>query len=152
LAVAGRRLVNAREANDGDRLVRADLAPVDLPHEAEGLVDPAKLGVVVLDVAWGKVGGPLDLDVVDDRGEQLLAWAVLVADGHPRELAALVLARLVAEPDRRGLAATAQLIGERRREEVESVKAVGHHASAASLPAESGASALGEPLFTDEWD
>ena len=68
---------------------------------------------------------PLDLDVVDHRREDLLPRAVLVADRDPDDLAALVLARLVAEPDRRRLAAALELVDERRREEVERVEAAG---------------------------
>ena len=69
---------------------------------------------------------PLHLDVVDHRREDLLARAVLVADRDPDDLAALVLARLVAEPDRGRLAAALELVDEGGREEVEREQAARH--------------------------
>ena len=55
-----------------------------------------------------------------------------MADRDPHQLAALVLARLVAEPDRRRLAPTLELVDERRREEVERVEAAGHDGASLS--------------------
>ena len=101
----------------------------------------------------------LDLDVVDHRGEDLLPRAVLMADRDPDELPALVLARLVAEPDRRRLATPLELVDEGGREEVERVEAAGHDGPAYRLntrlnggapPLRLSGSAIGEPLFADE--
>ena len=39
------------EADDGDRVLERDVAPVDLLHEVDELLGAAELGVVVLDVA-----------------------------------------------------------------------------------------------------
>jgi hypothetical protein len=86
------------------------------------VVEPPELRVVVLDVARREVLDPLHLDVVDHRREDLLARAVPVADRDPDHLAAVVLARLVPEPDRRGLPSPFELIDEDRRIEVEDVE------------------------------
>ena len=127
MPVAGRALARGgaldhlREADHGHDVVGADLAPVDLLEEVDGVLDPAELGVVVLDVARGQLPHPLDLDVVDHGREDLLARLVAVADGDPDQLAAAVLHALVAEPDRRRLAATLELVHEDRGVEVEHV-------------------------------
>jgi hypothetical protein len=75
----------------------------------------------VLDLARRELGERLHLDLVDHGLEHLLAGAVARAgedlDDHPL----LVLTRLVAEPDRRGLAPGAELVGDHRRVEVECV-------------------------------
>ena len=42
---------DSREAHDGHRVLGADLAAVDLFEEADRFVVPAKLGIVVFDVA-----------------------------------------------------------------------------------------------------
>src|SRR5262249_60923869 len=102
------------------------VAAVDLGQKRLRLVEAAELGVVVLDVARGQLADSLDVDLVDDGGEDLLPGRVLVADGDPDDLAALVLARLVAEPDGRGLAGALELVDERRREEVEGEQSAGH--------------------------
>src|SRR5215212_7647810 len=88
----GRAVRDLREANHGDRVVGLDLAAVDLLEEVHHLVEPAELGVVVLDVARGQLGYALDLDRVDHGLEDLLAWRVLEADGDQDDLA------LVGEP------------------------------------------------------
>ena len=74
-----RVLHDLREADDRDGVLERHLAPVDLLEEVDELVRAAELGVVVLDVARGEVLDALDLDVVDDRVEELLARRVLVA-------------------------------------------------------------------------
>src|SRR5215208_5528950 len=91
----------------------------DLREEVHHLVEPAELGVVVLDVARGQLGYALDLDRVDHGLEDLLAWRVLEADGDQDDLALAVLLALVAQPDRGRLAAPLELIDEDRRVEVE---------------------------------
>ena len=70
---------------------------------------------------WDALGPDSDIAVaagqallVDDGFEDLLARRVLVADRHQHAVVLAVLVRLVAEPDRRGLAATLELIGEDR--------------------------------------
>ena len=103
-----------------------DVLSVDLAQEADRLVEPAELGVVVLDVTGGEVAHALHLDVVDHRGEDLLARAVLIADRDPDDLAALVLARLVAQPDRGRLSSPFELVDEGGREEVERERAARH--------------------------
>ena len=62
------------------------VAPVDLLEEVDHLLVAAELGVVVLDVARREVLDALDLDLVDDRLEDLLARRVLVADRHQHRL------------------------------------------------------------------
>src|SRR5690606_7050448 len=56
------------------------------------------------------------------RREDLLARPVPAADGHPHDLATVVLSRLVAQPDRRGLPAALELVDEDRRVEGEDVE------------------------------
>src|SRR3954466_15904539 len=75
-----RVLDDLRETDDGDRVVQRDLAVVDLLEEVHELLRTAELGVVVLDVPWREVLDPLDLHVVDDGVEQLLARRVLIAE------------------------------------------------------------------------
>ena len=70
-----RRLDDLREADHGDGVVVVDRAAVDLREEVDRLLEAAELGVVVLDVARGELLDPLHLDVVDHRGEDLLARA-----------------------------------------------------------------------------
>src|SRR3712207_2566502 len=88
------RLDDLGEAHDGDDVVLVDLAAVDLLEEVDGLLDPAELRVVVLDVPRREVPDLLDLHLVDHGREDLLARAVAVADRDPDEMAALVLVRL----------------------------------------------------------
>ena len=101
------------------------MAHKELKYEAEARkaleqgVDAAELGIVVLDVARRQVANPLDLDLVDHCVEDLLPRRVLIADRDQHALVLAVLVGLVAEPDRRGLAAAAQLVGEYRRIEIE---------------------------------
>ena len=64
-------------------------------------------------------GERLHLDLVDDRVEDALALPVAHAAEHGHDHALLVLRRLVAEPDRRGLASRAELIGDGGVVEVE---------------------------------
>src|SRR5215218_8825708 len=92
-SVSGRRLAVAElrtrpfddlgEADHGDRVVLADGPRIDLLEEVHGLVATAELRVVVLDVARRELLDPLDLDVVDHRGEDLLARLVAIADRDP---------------------------------------------------------------------
>ena len=49
------RLDDLRETDHGDQVVVLDRAAVDLFEEATGLVEPAELGVVVLDVAAARL-------------------------------------------------------------------------------------------------
>src|SRR4051812_14697619 len=114
-----RVLDDLREAHDGDDVLHRHLTPVDLLEEMDHLVVPAELGVVVLDVPRRQVLDPLDVDLVDDRLEDLLARRVLIADRHQHGLVLLVLVRLVAEADRRCLAPPLELVGEDRRVEVQ---------------------------------
>src|SRR6187397_1772048 len=125
-------LDDLREADHRDDVVGADRPPVDLFEELDLVLEPAELRVVVLDVARREIADVLRLDVVDHRGEDFLARAVAEADRDPDDLAALVLARLVAEPDRRGLATALELIDENRRVEVEHVDAAAHGAASVS--------------------
>ena len=107
----------------------ADGPRVDLLEEVDCLLAAPELRVVVLDVAGRELGDLLHLDVVDHRGEDLLPGLVAVADRDPDDLAALVLARLVAQPDRGRLPAAAELVDEDRRVEVEDVEGGVHPAS-----------------------
>src|SRR5215216_6192220 len=82
-SVSGRRLAVAElrtrpfddlgEADHGDRVLVADRPRVDLLEEVHRLVAPPELRVVVLDVARRELLDPLDLDVVDHGGGDLLA-------------------------------------------------------------------------------
>src|SRR3954447_8447667 len=118
LGVRRRVLDDLREAHDGHDVVGGDRLAVDLLEEMDHLLGAAELRVVVLDVPRREVLDPLDLDLVDDRLEDLLPRRVLVADGHQDRLVLLVLVGLVAEPDRGRLAAALELVGEDRRVEV----------------------------------
>src|SRR5680860_338579 len=73
-------------------------------------------------------------DVVgaDGAAVDLLARAVTEADRDPDHLAALVLAGLVAEPDRRRLATALELVDEDRRVEVEDVDPAAHGVASVS--------------------
>ena len=96
-----------------------DLAVVELAQEVRHLLVPPHLGVVVLDLARRELVEPLDLDLVDHRVEDVLPRPEAGADEHRDDHPLLVLARLVAEPDRRGLAVRAKLGLDDRRVEVE---------------------------------
>src|ERR687893_1578384 len=109
-----RALVDGREAHDGDLVLERHLAAVDLLEEVLSLLDAAKLGVVVLDVARRQLVHALHLDGIDDCLEDLLARCVLKADGNEHSLAAPVLVRLVAEADGGGLAPAPELVDEDR--------------------------------------
>src|SRR4051794_24007393 len=111
----------------------ADRAAVDLLEEVDLLVEAAELGVVVLDVARRQVANALDLDRVHHRLEDALARRVLVADRDEHDLALLVLVRLVAEANRRCLAALAQLVDEQGRVEVEDEHGAGAYPASASF-------------------
>src|SRR3954465_5493388 len=108
-----------REPHDRDDVLHRHLLAVDLLEEVDHLLVAAELGVVVLDVAGRQVADALDLDLVDDRVEDLLARRVLVPDGHHHRLVLLVLVRLVAQADRRRLATPLELVGEDRGVEVQ---------------------------------
>jgi hypothetical protein len=127
-----RRLDDLREADHGDDVVGADGAAVDLFEELDLVLEPAKLRVVVLDVARREIADLLHLDVVDHRGEDFLARAVTETDGNPDHLATLVLAGLVAEPDRRRLATSLELVDENRGVEVEHVDPAAHGGASVS--------------------
>src|SRR3954451_12203519 len=138
-SVAGRRLAvpelgggpfhDLGEADHGDGVLIGDRPGVDLGEEVHGRLAAAELRVVVLDVAGGELGDLLHLDIVDDGGEDLLPRLVAIADRNPDDLAALVLARLVAQPDRGRLPAAPQLVDEDGRVEVEHVERGVHGAS-----------------------
>src|SRR5438874_8400546 len=104
-----------READQRDDLVLADLAVVELPQEGGELLGPPDLGVVVLDVARRELSERLHLYLVDHGVEDLLARSVARPDEHLDDHPFLVLPGLVAETDRRRLAARAQLVGHDRR-------------------------------------
>src|SRR5436189_5483368 len=79
LAVAemgARRLDDLREADHRDDVLHVHRTAVDLLEEVDRLVEPAELGVVVLDVAGRELRDLLHLDVVYDRREDLFARAV----------------------------------------------------------------------------
>src|SRR3954447_5630951 len=119
-----------READYGHEVVRPDLAVVELAQEVGHLVVAADLRVVVLDLPRRELAERLDLDLVDHCVEDVLARA----EAHPAEdahdHALLVLARLVAEPDRGRLPSGPKLVGHQGRVEVERV-----HRCPGSLPA-----------------
>jgi hypothetical protein len=122
----GRVLDDLREPHDGDRVLEAHLAAVDLLEEVHELLRAAELRVVVLDVARRELLDPLDIHAVEHGVEELLARGVLVADRHQHNLVLAVLVPLVAEPDRGRLAATLHLIGEDRGVEVEHLHGRAH--------------------------
>src|SRR5260221_12647811 len=99
-----RRLDDLGEADHRDDVVGANGAAIDLLEELDLVLQPAELRVVVLDVARRDVADPLHLDVVDHRGEDFLARAVTDANRDPDDLTTLVLAALVADSERAGLA------------------------------------------------
>src|SRR6476646_7393786 len=108
--VRPRRLDNLREADHRDQVVGGDRPAVDLFEEVDLVLDPAELGVVVLDVASRELGDLLHDDVVDHGREDLLSGTVAEADRDPDDLAALVLVALVAQADGRRLASTLELV------------------------------------------
>src|SRR3954465_5833436 len=75
-----------REAHDGHDVLHRHLLAVDLLEEVDHLLLAAELGVVVLDVTRRELAHPLDLDLVDDRVEDLLPRRVLIADGDHHRL------------------------------------------------------------------
>jgi hypothetical protein len=119
VAQLGRVLDDLGEPHHGHGVLHRHLATVDLLEEVDHLVHATELGVVVLNVARGQVADALDLDLVDDRVEDLLPRGVLVADRHQHAVVLAVLVRLVAQADRGRLATAAKLIGEHRRVEIE---------------------------------
>src|ERR1039458_1291182 len=121
LGHAGGLVQDLREPHDRDDILHRDRPPVDLFEKVDEFLVAAELGVVVLDVARGEVGEAHHLDLVDDRFEDPFPRRVLVADRHEHRLVLAVLARLVAEPDRRRLAAPQELVGEDGRVEVENL-------------------------------
>src|SRR6266536_1975301 len=112
------------KADHGHQIFAADLPVVELTEEARHLLGPTDLGVVVLDLAGRELGELLDLDLVDHSVEDLHPRAVAGPredlDDHPLP----VLARLVAEADRRRLPAAAQLVGHHGRVEVQGIHRV----------------------------
>src|SRR5262245_27382628 len=96
LAVAAHQALGALddlgEADHGHSVLLGERAPVDLLEKARRLLEPAKLGVVVLDVARRKFLHLLHLDLVDHRREDLLPRLVAIAHRNPDDLPALVLA------------------------------------------------------------
>src|SRR3954470_23026520 len=118
-----------READDRDESVGLDLAVVELAEEAGHLVGASDLGVVVLDLPRRQLAERLDLDLVDHRVEDVLARAEADAAEDAHHHAFLVLAGLVAEPDRGRLPARPELVGDERRVEVEGVHRGGESAS-----------------------
>src|SRR5579862_1812948 len=97
-------LLDRREADDRDEVVASDLAVVELAQEVRHLLRAADLGVVVLDLPRREVAQPFHLDLVDHRVENVLPRPETRPDEHGDDHPLLVLARLVAEPDRRRLA------------------------------------------------
>src|SRR5262249_15016717 len=117
--VEGGVLDDLAEVDHRDLVVEGDLPRVDVREEVEGVLDEAELRVVALDLPLGQLADRLDVDQVDDRGEDLLARTVPVAHRHPDQLTLLVLVALVAEPDGRRLASLAELVDEQRGVEVQ---------------------------------
>src|SRR4051812_41394234 len=120
-----------READHGHEVVRPDLAVVELAQEVGHLVVAADLRVVVLDLPRRQLAERLHLDLVDHRVEDVLTRAEADAAEDAHHHALLVLAGLVAEPDRGRLSARPELVGDERRVEVEGV----HRGESASYDA-----------------
>ena len=98
-----------------DQEARAALeAGVDSVANAVKVTLGPKGRYVVLDVPRREVADPLYVNRIDHGLEDLLAGGVLEAHGDQHHLALPVLAALVAEPDRRGLAAALELVHEDR--------------------------------------
>ena len=107
------------ELDHGDRIVVGDRTVVEAREPLRELVEPPELGVVVLYLARRQLREGLHLDLVDHRVEDLLALPVARADEDGDDHALPVLRRLVAKPDRDGLAAGAQLVRHDRGIEVQ---------------------------------
>ena len=118
-ALVSERGADLGEVDHGHRVLVRDVAVVELPEEDHELVERAQLGVVVLQLARRDVAEALDLDLVDDRVEDVRARAEALAAEHLEAEALAVLRALVAETDRDRLAPAAQLIGDQRVVEVE---------------------------------
>ena len=84
-------------------------------------------GLVVLDLVRRELADRLHLDLVDHGVEHVLAGAEAGADEHGDDHPLLVLARLVAETNRRGLPVRPQLGLDDRRVEVQ--REGGHRAT-----------------------
>ena len=124
-----------------DQEARAALeAGVDAVANAVKVTLGPKGRYVVLDVARRQVCHPLHVHGVDHCVEDLLSRRVLEPDRHHHHVALLVLGALVAEPDRRCLTASLQLVYEDRRIEVEDVHGGGDYLSA--VKRDSAASAI----------
>src|SRR5688500_3978126 len=93
-------LANRREADQRDDVLFGHVTVVQLAEEAGELLRPPDLGIVVFDLTGRELRHALDLDLVDHRVEDPLARAVARPAQHGHDHALLVLAGLVAEPDR----------------------------------------------------
>ena len=118
-----------READDRDESVRPRRRGCRAGRGSGHLVGAPDLGVVVLDLARRQLAERLHLDLVDHRVEDVLARAEAHAAEDAHDHALLVLAGLVAEPDRGRLPARPELVGDERRVEVEGVHRGGESAS-----------------------
>jgi len=97
--------------NHRDEVLRADPSVIDAAQEIQDVLGAAKLRALLLDLARRKLGRGLHGDAVNNGVEELLARAVLAADGDPDDLAGAILVAPVTEPDGGGLPALLEHIG-----------------------------------------
>ena len=111
--------LDRREADHRDGVVVGDLAVVELAEEARHLVGAADLRVVVLDLVRRELAERFTSTLSITASKTCWRGPKRAPHEHRDDHPLLVLARLVAEPDRRRLAVRAELRLDDRRVEVE---------------------------------
>ena len=118
--------LDRREADHRDGVVLGDLAVVELARGSAPSRSARRTSGLSCSISRGESSREaLHLDLVDHRVEDVLARPEAGADEHRDDHSLLVLARLVAEPDRRRLAVGAELRLDDRRVEVERERGTG---------------------------
>jgi hypothetical protein len=102
-------------------IVQTHRSTIDLGEKVDQFLVPAQLWVIPFDLARGDFRQAFCFDAIDNRGEDPVTDPEPLPNGNPDNLALLILALFVTEPDRRGLPALPERIGEQRGVEVQGV-------------------------------